>query len=378
MRVIKHARLFTGNSEIKDGFIRFDNRIHDVGAMKDYQPASGDEINDAQGKVIVPGFIDVHGHGGYGYDVWNAKADEIVKLAHLLAANEGVTSWFPTTITQSSENIEKAMVNIRKAHEQTKIIQGIHLEGPYISHKFKGAQPEQYIRKPNIREFKRWIDASGGLVKLITIAPENEGAREFEDYCIDNGIVPSAGHSNATREQMKASRTSHITHLYNAQRRMHHREPGVTGHALLEDNLNTEIIADGFHVCPDMIRLAYKLKGPHRMELVTDAMRAKGMPEGKYDLGGQTVTVKNGQARIPAGNLAGSVLKFSKAFTNIMKFTGCSINDAVQMASVNQAREFHLKRKGILEQDHDADFNVLDNGTLSLLETYSLGKLMQK
>lgn len=377
MKVLKHAIIYTGNEKIKDGFIRFDNRIQNIGSMEEFIPETDDEIIDVSGKIIVPGFIDVHYHGGYNYDVWNAKPDEIKKLANLLASQEGVTSWFPTTITQSSENIEQAMINIRKAHEDNKIIQGIHLEGPYISKVFKGAQPEQYIRNPDIREFKRWIDASGHLVKLITIAPELPNAREFEDFCIENNIVPSGGHSNATREEMKKSHVAHITHLYNAQRGMRHREPGVTGHALLERNINTEIIADGFHVWPDMIKLAYELKGPHHMELVTDAMRAKGMPEGKYDLGGQTVTVKEGQARIPAGNLAGSVLKFNEAFKNIIEFTGCSINDAVQMASVNQAREFRLNNKGTLEAGEDADLNILDC-SLNLLTTYSYGKKMNK
>ena len=377
MIVLKHAHIYTGENEFKDGFIRFDNRIKDIGPMGEFTPEIDDDIKDIAGAIIIPGFIDVHCHGGYNYDVWNAKPQEIIKLANLLASNEGVTSWFPTTITQSSKNIEQAMVNIRKAHDKTKVIQGIHLEGPYISRKFKGAQPEQYIRDPDINEFKRWIDASGKLVKLITIAPELSGARKFEDFCILNNIVPSGGHSDATREEMKKSHVAHITHLYNAQRGMRHREPGVAGHALLEENINTEIIADGFHVWPDMIKLAYELKGPHHMELVTDAMRAKGMPEGKYDLGGQTVTVQNGQARIPAGNLAGSVLKFNQAFINIIKFTGCSINDAVQMASVNQAQEFGLESKGTLEIGKDADMNILD-GQLNLLNTYSYGQKMKK
>lgn len=376
MIVLKHAHIYTGKEEFKDGFVRFDNKISAIGSMNDYVPQVDDEIKDISGKIIVPGFIDVHCHGGYNYDVWNAKPKEIQKLANLLASKEGVTSWFPTTITQSFENIEKAIINIREAHKESKIIQGIHLEGPYISKIFKGAQPEQYIRNPDIREFKRWMDASEKLVKLITLAPELPGAREFEDFCISNNIVPSGGHSNATREEMKKSHVAHITHLYNAQRRMMHREPGVTGHALLEKNINTEIIADGFHVYPDMIKLAYELKGPHHMELVTDAMRAKGMPEGKYDLGGQTVIVKDGQARIPAGNLAGSVLKFNQAFDNIIEFTGCSINDAVQMSSVNQAKEFGLSSKGTLEISKDADLNVLDS-QLNLINTFSVGKEMK-
>ena len=376
MKVLKHAHIFTGNEEINDGYLRFDSKIENLGHMEEYRPQADDEIIAVQGNYVIPGFIDVHGHGGYNYDVWDAEPSEITKLARLLAKNEGITSWFPTTVSQSYENIESAVKNIREAHKKTKIIQGIHLEGPFVSKEFKGAQPPLYLRDPDINELKGWIKASDNLIKLITIAPELPGASEFEKFCIANNIVPSAGHSNATRDQMKKSKASHITHLYNAQREMKHREPGVTGHALLERNINCEIVADGFHVWADMIKLAYELKGPHHMELVTDSIRAKGMPEGKYDRGGETITVKNGQARIPAGNLAGSVLKFDKAFRNIIKFTGCSINDAVQMASVNQAREFKLTGMGTIDEGQDADINVLDP-SLHLTQTFSLGEAMK-
>ena len=376
MKVLKHAHIFTGNEEINDGYLRFDSKIENLGHMEEYRPQADDEIIDVQGNYVIPGFIDVHGHGGYNYDVWDAEPSEITKLARLLAKNEGITSWFPTTVSQSYENIESAVKNIREAHKKTKIIQGIHLEGPFVSKEFKGAQPPLYLRDPDINELKGWIKASDNLIKLITIAPELPGASEFEKFCIANNIVPSAGHSNATRDQMKKSKASHITHLYNAQREMKHREPGVTGHALLERNINCEIVADGFHVWADMIKLAYELKGPHHMELVTDSIRAKGMPEGNYDMGGETITVKNGQASIPAGNLAGSVLKFDKAFRNIIKFTGCSINDAVQMASVNQAREFKLTGKGTIDEGQDADINVLDP-SLHLTQTFSLGEAMK-
>ena len=215
------------------------------------------------------------------------------------------------------------------------------------------------------------------MIKLVTYAPENENTTEFEKYCIDHNIVLSVGHSNATRAQMKVSLASHVTHLYNAQRELKHREPGVTGHALLEGNMYCEIIADGFHVFPDMIKLAYDLKGPDKIELVTDSMRAKGMPEGVSELGGQKVIVKDKQARLESGNLAGSVLQYQDAFKNIMKFTGCGIEEAVKMSSVNQAREFGLTQKGAIEVGKDADLNVLDSD-LNVVKTFSFGRLFEK
>jgi N-acetylglucosamine-6-phosphate deacetylase len=164
-----------------------------------------------------------------------------------------------------------------------------------------------------------------------------------------------------------------VTHLYNAQREFKHREPGVTGHAMLEDNMYAELICDGFHIVPDMIRLAVEQKGVHRIELVTDSMRAKGMPEGESELGGQKVFVKDKQARLSDGTLAGSVLQFKDAFVNIMKFTGVSLADAVQMASVNQATEFGLDSKGTITPGKDADMNLFDR-TLTLQKTFSYGR----
>lgn len=371
--VLKHADIFTGNEEIKDGYLRFTDKILAVGPMSEYYPKQTDQqFFDLAGATVVPGFIDVHSHGGYGFDAMDGDPDQIDQMVEQMI-HEGITSYFATTMTQSHENIAKAMLGIKAAAAKNPVIQGIHLEGPFISTVFKGAQPEKYIQAPDIELFNHWNELSGHLVKLVTFAPESEHTAEFEDYCLTHGIIPSVGHSNAKREDLLRSKATHVTHLYNAQREFKHRQPGVTGHALLEDNIYCEMITDGFHVCPDMIRLAYKLKGPHKMELVTDSMRAKGMPEGVSELGGQKVIVKDKQARLETGNLAGSVLQFQDAFRNIMRFTGCSLQDAVQMAAVNQAKEFGLSNKGILEVGKDADLNIFDQG-LNLKETYSLGR----
>ncbi|WP_203639032.1 N-acetylglucosamine-6-phosphate deacetylase [Levilactobacillus wangkuiensis] len=374
--VLKHAKIYTGDEVIPDGFIRFDREIEAVGPVADFRPLPADEIHVVTGKTIVPGFIDVHSHGGYGYDSMDGDPDQIDKMVNLMSL-EGITSIFPTTMTQSNEAIDHAMQGIAVAAERNPLIQGVHLEGPFIAAIFKGAQPEKYIKDPDVALLDRWNKLSGGRVKLITYAPEDDGAKKFETYCLANGIVPSVGHSNATREQLLESRATHVTHLYNAQRGLRHREPGVTGHAMLEESLFCEIICDGFHIVPDMIKLAYEQKGQHRLELVTDSMRAKGMPEGVSELGGQKVIVKDRQARLESGNLAGSVLRYDEAFRNVIAFTGCDVNEAVQMSAVNQAEEFGLTQKGKLEVGRDADLNLLTRD-LHVDTTFSLGRNMQE
>lgn len=374
-KVLKHATIYTGEGKIENGFIRFNKEILAVGEMKDFTDEPNDEIIDAKGKIIVPGFIDVHSHGGYGWDAMDGNADEIDAMVKDMQ-KEGITSYFATTMTQSHENISKAMVAIKEAAKRNPIIQGIHLEGPFVSKVFKGAQPEKYIEVPDVAVFDEWNQLSGNRIRLVTYAPENSDASAFEEYCVEHNIVPSIGHSNATREQLLTSKASHITHLYNAQRGLHHREPGVTGHAFLEENIYTEVIADGFHIHPDMIKLAYLVKGADRIELITDSMRAKGMPEGESELGGQKVIVKDKQARLETGNLAGSVLEYQDAFRNMMEFTGCSIEDVVKMTSGNQAREFGLTQKGAIAAGKDADMVLFDKD-LHIQETISLGNSIQ-
>ncbi|MGB9343890.1 N-acetylglucosamine-6-phosphate deacetylase [Trichococcus sp.] len=375
-KVIIHAEVYTGETVIADGFVRFGKEISAVGKMSEYVPEAGEEVIDAAGSRLMPGFIDVHSHGGYGMDNMDGDADEINRMIGKMH-QEGITSYFPTTMTQSNENIEKALVGIGKAAEKNPVIQGIHLEGPFISAVFKGAQPEEHIKLPDAALMRRWQELSGGLIRLVTYAPETSDATAFEKYCLDNQIVLSVGHSNARRSQLQQSKASHITHLYNAQRGLHHREPGVTGHAFLEEGIYAEMIVDGLHIDPEMVKIAFNQKGVDRIELITDAMRAKGMGDGISELGGQKVIVKDGEARLESGSLAGSVLEFQEAFRNIIAFTGCSISDAVKMSSVNQAREFGLVRKGGIVPGKDADM-VLLSSAFQVQQTISYGNTVFK
>lgn len=372
-KTIINAKIYTGEDVIESGYIRFDDVILEVNTMANYQENRADETIDANNQSIVPGFIDVHSHGGYGIDNMDANPELINVMTKKMLA-EGITSYFPTTMTQSDENIEKSLAGIAEAAKRNPMIQGIHLEGPFVSPAYKGAQPEQFMRKADAEIMKRWNQISGGNLRLVTYAPEMGDISNFEAYCAENNIILSAGHSGATYEQLMASNVSHVTHLFNGQLGLHHREIGVAGFALLEDNVYAEMIVDGFHITPAMVKLAYKAKGADHILLITDSMRAKGQPEGESELGGQKVFVKDKQARLENGALAGSVLTFIDAFKNILEFTGCSVAEAVKMSSVNQAREFGLTNKGQLKAGLDADIVLLDE-TLNVNKTILGGKV---
>lgn len=363
-KVYINTRIFTGEGEIEQGYIRFTNKIIGVGKMEHYEKQADEEESDMTGHAIMPGFIDVHSHGGYGVDNMDADAGKISDMTYKML-EEGITSYFPTTMTQSDENIEAALKAINEAAEMNPMIQGIHVEGPFISKDFKGAQPEEYIRPAQLDTLKKWQELSGERIRLITYAPETGDIKDFETYCQQNDIILSAGHSGATYEQLKHSGATHVTHLFNGQLGLHHREIGVSGFGLLEDDVTVEMIVDGFHISKEMVKLAFKAKGADGIELITDSMRAKGSPEGESELGGQKVIVTDKQARLANGSLAGSVLTFIDAFKNMMAFTGCSMLEAVKMSSYNQAKEFNLSTKGELKPSFDADMVVLDeNHTL--------------
>ncbi|MGX7051200.1 N-acetylglucosamine-6-phosphate deacetylase [Leuconostoc palmae] len=373
-KLLKNIDLYTGYQHMANAYVRFTDVIQDVGYMDTFSEQPDDEvIEEALGRLVVPGFIDVHKHGGYGLDTMDGDPDKLNKMVNLMVT-EGITSLFPTTITQSPENIERALITINQVAQYNPVIQGIHLEGPFINKVFMGAQPEKYIINPDTNLLKKWYALSGERIRLVTYAPENGGIPEFESFMLAHNIVPSIGHSNATREQLLHSRATHITHLYNAQRPLHHREPGVTGHGMIEPSITGELIADGFHIKPDMLELAFRLKGSQRLELITDSMRAEGLGDGISELGGQKVTVKEKQARLDNGHLAGSVLSYDDAFRNIQTMTSANIEDAVQMSSVNQALEFGLTQKGHIAIGKDADLNIFNKKDMQLQSTYSMGR----
>jgi N-acetylglucosamine-6-phosphate deacetylase len=286
-------------------------------------------------------------------------------------------------MTQAKEEIEKALINAGQfLEEQTSFgkaeILGIHLEGPFVNPKKAGAQPMQFMVEPDLTLFKKWQELSKGNIKLVTLAPELSGGLEMIRYLKANGIVASIGHTDAEYEDVVEAihaGANHVTHLFNQMRGLHHREPGVAGAALLKDELMVEMIADGVHVRPEMIELAYKLKHKEGLILITDSMRAKCLKNGQYDLGGQMVNVKDGKAFLDDGTLAGSILRLGDAVKNFLTFTGCSLEDAIVMASVNPAKQLNVyDRKGSITAGKDADIIILDE-QLNVNRTYCRGAL---
>ncbi|MCP1124972.1 N-acetylglucosamine-6-phosphate deacetylase [Bacillus sp. 3103sda1] len=375
-QVVINAKIYTGHEVLENGFIRYTDQIQELGLMAQYVPKENEEIHDIKGNLVIPGMIDIHIHGGYNIDAMDANSDGLVTLGKQML-QEGVTTFFPTTMTQSPEAIEAALSAAKEAEGKGAHFEYIHLEGPYVSKKRAGAQPLEYIVPANIEQFKQWQEASGNLIKLVTYAPEEEGAREFEQYLAKTGVIGTIGHTDATDEQLTGRSITHATHLYNQMRGLHHREPGVVGHVLLNPDVMVEVITDGIHIHPDMVKLAYKLKGPKKVSVITDAMRAKGLADGLYELGGQPVIVKNGSARLEDGTLAGSILTMDQAFRNVIAFTGCSVEEAVLMTSINQAEEFGLVNKGALETGKNADFVIMSKD-LYVQDTVRLGAHMKE
>lgn len=334
--------------------------------------------------VIVPGFIDQHIHGAAGSDAMDGTVEDLSKIAGALAS-EGTTAFLATTMTQSPENIKKALsaVNtyISANHKEGSQILGVHLEGPFISKDFIGAQPLEYVATPSVEVFKEYQDASGDNIRLVSLAPEVEGSSELIKYLKENNIVASIGHTNAKYEDVKRAveaGATNLTHTYNAMKPVHHREVGTVGSGFLFDELACECICDGIHVSAPAIKLLHKNKPSNKMVLVTDAMRAKHMPDGISELGGQVVIVKNGEARLENGTLAGSVLKMNNAIKNVMKFLSLPLEEVVLLATKNPAQNLGIYDKmGSIKEGKYANFVILDK-ELNVVETVRNGHTIYK
>ncbi|WP_404334421.1 N-acetylglucosamine-6-phosphate deacetylase [Planococcus rifietoensis] len=348
---------FIGDILIEDG------KISRVAEKLDVQADIRIEAND-KNWTAFPGFIDVHIHGAAGHDAMDATPEALAGLAGALP-KEGTTSFLATTMTQSDEAISAALENIREfqASEGQAEMLGVHLEGPFISAERAGAQPIEHIVEASYPLFREWQKKSGNQIRLVTLAPETRGALEFIKKMKEDKVIASIGHSDATFEEVQAavrSGASHVTHLYNQMSPFHHRKPGVVGAALMEEGLMVELIADFIHSHPASVEMAFRQKGADRLMLITDAMRAKGLPPGVYDLGGQDVQVTNKDARLADGTLAGSILTMDRAIQHVQSLTGCSVKELVAMTSFNAANELGLAGKGKIRDGADADIAILD------------------
>lgn len=320
-----------------------------------------------KGCRLIPGFIDIHMHGALGYDVMVSSPSQIIEIAEHLA-REGTTSFFPTTITANTDEVFEAIVNIKRAATSNMSgasIEGVHIEGPYINPRQKGCHDIVKMKQPSMEEYKEFKALAGDLKIHMTVAPELNGSFEFIDYVTRNGGTISIGHSDACSdivEEALKHGAGIFTHLFNGMKGIHHREPGVAGTALLSEAY-VELICDGIHVHPDIIRLIHRLKGKDKIVLVTDAMQAKGLGDGRYQFGGFTVIVSNGIARMEDGTLASSTLSMFNAVKNFVKFTGVRLEEAINMASLNPAKAIGIDYKtGSLEVGKRADIVVIDDG----------------
>ena len=358
--ILKNAAVLNGAFRMETADIKVEN-----GKIAEIAPGlSGGESIDLAGCTIVPGFVDIHIHGCVGQDACDADKAGIAKMAEYLIA-KGVTTFCPTTMTVSHDEISKTLETVRAAMEENPFgakIAGVNMEGPYISFEKKGAQDGRYVLNPDFAEFRHYFEECGGIIKLVDIAPECPGAEEFIQKAKELCTV-SIAHTNSNYEQAKRSfdlGITHATHLYNAMSGLTHRAPGVVGAVFDDPRVRAEIICDGFHIHPAVLRVTFEALGKDRMVVISDSLRAAGEPDGVYDLGGQTVYVKNGEARLEDGTIAGSTTNLHQEVKNLVSY-GVPLAEAVQAASLNPAkaiREDH--RIGSIQTGKDADLVVLD------------------
>ncbi|MGL5531919.1 MAG: N-acetylglucosamine-6-phosphate deacetylase [Culicoidibacterales bacterium] len=363
--LITNATIYTKTGKIEQAYLQIEGKtIAGYGPMTE-MPQNQLPVVDAGGKVVVPGFIDQHIHGAAGVDTMDASVEGLKLFAQTLP-KEGTTTFLATTMTQSIEAIDAALRATREFienHNQPGQAQlaGIHLEGPFINCAYKGAQPEEYIINPSIAMMQHFIDVAGpGNIKLVTYAPE-VAEPGFVEFLVANNIVPSVAHSNATFGDVEADFNhglTNITHFHNASSGHHHRTPGVVTAGFGLD-LTVEIICDGVHLHPDVVKTVKKVKGSDKIVLVTDSMCAKGLGDGDYSLGGQKVIKVGNEARLEDGTLAGSVAEMNCCAHNMREFTGATTEEVIAMTATNAARSLGMKTKGVIAIGNDADLVIM-------------------
>ncbi|MEI8078766.1 MAG: N-acetylglucosamine-6-phosphate deacetylase [bacterium] len=323
-------------------------------------------VYDAGGRMAMPGFIDIHTHGAMGFDVMDGT-DEAIETIAAAKLREGVTTFLPTTLTIAEPPLTKAAAAVARyqnnPQKQTARIPGLHLEGPFINPRFIGAQNPEFVRTPDLDEV--WRLNAIAKVMIVSYAIEMEGDLDFTAALLAHGIVPSCAHSNATHAQFRQARRKglkQLTHFCNQMSPLHHREIGLVGSGLLDDDVMVEAICDQIHLCPDMIKLIFKIKPIERIAVITDSMLASGLPDGEYLLGGLATVVKDRIARLQSnGALAGGTIPYYQAVKNIFELTGLPLSQLIKTTGYNQARSLGLKHLAKLEAGYTADIVILDD-----------------
>jgi len=374
------ARLLTPTDAVEHPLLLVEQgRFLEVAAKSSLQTPAGISLSDFGDGVIVPGYVDLHVHGGAGFDVMDDDGKALPAIERLLARH-GVTSYFPTTVTAPIDATLRALERLADAIEESQsggqrtnkvgsgrtLALGIHLEGPFISYARRGVHPPEDLEAPTLPLFERFWQAARGRICMMTIAPELEGALEVIAEAARRGVCVSLGHSDAdfaTAERGIAAGARHATHTFNAMRplghnTLDHRNPGILGVVLTDDRVSADIIADGIHLDPAIVKLFARAKGPEQTVLITDAISATGMPDGRYRLGSFEVDVREGKCTLD-GKLAGSVLTMDRAVQNLARFAEWDLQHAVAAASRNPARAARIANKGVIAAGADADFLVL-------------------
>lgn len=375
MKCIVNGKIILENGILENKVLVFDDKILDI---LDEAPKNC-EIIDAKGKYVSPGFIDIHIHGNMGKDTMDATKEALTTIAKSIVRH-GVTSFLPTTMTMDQESIYNALDAIKSLMgygEDKAEILGAHLEGPFINQKYKGAQNESYIIDPSYEFIEKYKD----VIKVITYAPEQDEDFKFTKEVVKNtDIALSIGHSKATFNQATEAinlGARNITHLFNAMTPLNHRNPGVVGAGLTSD-VYCEIIADKIHISEDLFQFILDNKGEDKLILITDSIEAGGLEDGEYSLGGQKVTVKDSQARLESGALAGSVMPLNKMVYNFLNNTNLDIRKVVRLAAINPARSIGIdKTKGSIEIGKDADIILIDED-INCYMTINKGNIVYK
>jgi N-acetylglucosamine-6-phosphate deacetylase len=371
MKTVFSARhTYTPTDELHNALVfTEDGRITAIAEREKTELSAGVKVVDFGDAILAPGFLDIHIHGGAGVDAMRAPASELPRMGRFLASH-GVTGYFPTTVAAPIDATCETLGRLADAIEAAETGDsaarplGIHLEGPFLSHKRRGVHPPENLVAPTPEIFDRLWQAARGHVRMMTIAPELPGAMEVIAEAARRKVCVSIGHSDAeTAIAQQAARAGarHATHTFNAMRPLDHRDPGILGEVLSDDNLSADIIADGIHLSPPVVQLFLRAKGLERGVLITDAISATGMPDGRYQLGPIEVEVKDGKCT-SGGSLAGSVLTMDRAVRNVTQFAHWSLKNAVRAASLNAARATGtISDRGILAPGARADFVVLND-----------------
>ena len=360
--VYANARVYTRDFRFERGWFAVEGgRFSEVGRGDCPCP----DAVDLGGATVLPGLIDQHSHGNSGADFSDGDLDGLRKMA-LYLGRSGVTSFSPATMTLPYETISKAFktaVALRdEAPAGASRLVGVHMEGPFFSEKKKGAQNAAHLRKPDVEAVSRLADDADGLLRIVDVAPELEGAVAFTRE-VSQRCTVSVAHTDAAYEDARAAfdaGATQLTHLFNAMPALHHRKPGVIAAGAESPTVLAELICDGIHIHPAMVRLAFSLFGAERMVLISDALRCTGMPDGTYEFGGQTMTLRGRTCTMPDGALAGSVSNLFGCMRNAMSF-GIPAEDAIRAATYNPAKQLGaLDRVGSIEPGKLADFVVCD------------------